>query len=101
MRIEENHPQLLGVERGPPTRIILDGQEIDAFLGETVATVLQANGRFPTSRRHAGQPGLGGYYCGIGVCYGCQVLVDGRRQRACATDIAPQMVIATDLAGER
>lgn len=100
MRIQDHKPHLVRVERGLSCRVTVDGCQVEAFIGETVATVLLANGRFPTPENHAGQPGLCGYFCGIGICYGCQMLVDGRLQRACATAVQPGMVISTRLESE-
>ena len=97
MRIQDHHPQLSGVERGPHCHITINGRHYNAFIGETVATVLLVYGRFPSPAPHANQPGLSGFYCGIGLCYGCQVMVDGRPRRACVTTIRPGMNISTSL----
>lgn len=97
MRIQNHHPQLSGIERGPSCHITIDGQRYKAFFGETIAAVLLAYGRSPSPTRHANQPGLAGFYCGIGHCYGCQLMVDGRPQRACVATIRPEMVISTNL----
>ena len=97
MRIQDHHPQLSGVERGPLCHITINGRRYEAFIGETIAAVLLAHGRVPSPKMHANQPGLSGFYCGIGICYGCQLMVDGRPQRACVTAIRPEMVIATRL----
>lgn len=97
MRIQDHHPQLSGVKRGSLCRITINGNQYDAFIGETVAAVILAHGRFPSPAKHANQPGLSGFYCGIGLCAGCQLMVDDRPQRACVTAIRPGMIILTSL----
>lgn len=95
MRTTDHHPHLCDVERGTPCLVTINGRQFEAFIGETVAAVLLANGRFPSLEANAEYSGLCGYFCGIGVCYGCQVMVDGRPQRACVTAIQPEMTIST------
>ena len=34
-----------------------------------------------------------GLYCGMGVCFDCVVLIDGRPERACLTTITPGMKV--------
>lgn len=97
MRIQGHHSQLSGVNRGPPCHITINGRQYRAYIGEVIAAVLLIHGRFPSPTMDANQPGLSGFYCGIGLCYGCQVMVDGRPRRACVTTIRPEMVISTSL----
>ena len=97
MRIQDHHPQLSGIERGTSCQVTIDGRPFNAFVGETIAAVLFANGRFPTPKTHAGEPGLAGFFCGIGLCYGCQIMVNGRPQRACVTEVRPGMEISISL----
>jgi predicted molibdopterin-dependent oxidoreductase YjgC len=78
-----------GIDRGLAFQIEVDGQQIDAYKGETLATVLQANGwkvfRYTT---HSAEPR--GLYCGMGLCFDCLVTVNGRRNvRACQTVAQP------------
>ena len=84
-----------GVQRGERIEIEVDGERVEAFLGETVAAALIAAGRHTlrrTDREHAPR----GLYCGIGVCFECLVGIDGRpRVRACQTPVAPGMRIDT------
>ena len=73
----------------------MDGVLRQAFEGETVASVMLAN-RTRTLRntRKAGEPR--GLFCGIGVCYDCLVIVDGRvNVRACMVKAAPGMKVRT------
>lgn len=96
MRIAKTHPNLPLVERGKPLAISIDGQPISAYEGETIAAVLAADGRRPYhySAKPTGTPPPG-FFCGIGICYGCQVLVDGDLQRACMTTVIADMQIRT------
>lgn len=100
MRITDHHPHLSGVKRGSSCLITINGRQLEAFIGETVATVLLASGRFPSLEAAAKPPGLCGFFCGIGICFGCQVMVDGRLQRACVTTIEPEMAISTEVQPE-
>ena len=73
----------------------IDGIPMQAFEGETVASVMLAN-RTRTLRktRIADEPR--GLFCGIGVCYDCLVIVDGKANvRACMTKAAPGMKVGT------
>ena len=97
MRIQNHHPHLIRAERASSCHITIDGRQYEAFAGETVAAVMLANGRFPSPEKHTDQPGLSGFFCGIGICYGCQVEVNGQLQRACVTVIHPEMEISTRL----
>jgi predicted molibdopterin-dependent oxidoreductase YjgC len=73
-----------GLERGRRLTIDLDGAEVDAFEGETVAAVLLALGEVATRRTVSGEPR--GVFCGMGVCFECLVVVDGvPNTRACMT----------------
>ena len=62
--------------RGPKVRFELDGQPCLAYEGETIATVLLAEGRrtFRISPKEGEPRGL---YCGMGVCFECLVEIDG------------------------
>jgi predicted molibdopterin-dependent oxidoreductase YjgC len=84
-----------GIQRGERIEIEVDGERIEAFLGETVAAALIAAGRpilRHTDREHAPR----GVYCGIGMCFECLVGVDDRpRVRACQTPVAPGMRVDT------
>lgn len=96
LRIDQSHPLLPAVERGRAITVLVDGQAVTAYQGETVATVLLASGRrnYHYSTRLTSEP-WPGFFCGIGVCYGCTVWVDGYLQRACLTPVAENMQILT------
>ena len=120
MRIEKDHPQLPAVKRGEKMTIWIDGREATAYAGETVSAVMIAEGTGaygysdkPVNEIHIDQlstarlpfdklpldklrgRGVSGFFCGMGVCYGCILLVDGLRRRACLTAVRDGMVILT------
>ncbi len=86
-----------GLERGRLLSIEVNGEPVGAYEGETIAGALLAAGIRTcriTARR--GQPR--GLYCGIGLCYECVVVVDGRpNTRACLTYVAPGMRVRTQV----
>ena len=85
-------------QRGQAVTIIVDGVPVQAYLGETVAGVLLAQGRRAWRRTaKTGQPR--GLFCGMGVCFDCLVTVDGHPGvRACITPVADGMVVQTHMA---
>jgi predicted molibdopterin-dependent oxidoreductase YjgC len=98
MRISGEHRFLPAIERGRALTILVDGQPLEAYAGETVAAALLASGR--RVLRHTDKSGAPrGMFCGMGVCYDCLVTIDGQPNvRACVTPVQPGMVIQT---GER
>ena len=81
------------VERGPEVTVSLDGRPVTAYLGETVATVLLAEGFAATRTTVGGSPR--GVYCGMGVCFDCLVVVDDvPNTRACMTWVRDGMRIS-------
>lgn len=72
--------------------LIVDGQELDAFAGETVAAAMIANGMVAQSQDKDGSPR--GHFCGMGVCHDCLVVIDGiPSQRACMTKVTAGMAV--------
>lgn len=66
---------------------------MQAFLGETVATVLLAEGHVAMRTTPWGEPR--GVFCGMGVCFDCLVVVDGvPNTRACTTLVAEGMEVS-------
>lgn len=85
-------PLPAGVRRGDPVRMTVDGEPLDAHLGETVAAALIARG--DRALRHTRQGAARGLYCGMGVCFECLVIVDGvPNTRACMTWVRDGMEI--------
>lgn len=95
MRIEEGARPV--VRRGEGFEIEVDGIPMQAFEGETLASVMLANGtRVLRKTRMADEPR--GLFCGIGVCYDCLVIVDGKANvRACMTKAVPGMNVYTQV----
>ncbi|GAB0101323.1 (2Fe-2S)-binding protein [Nocardia sp. JMUB6875] len=58
-----------------PLTIVADGVEVAGVHGQTLATVLLADGRvhWRTARDGGGR----GVFCGIGVCFDCVATVNG------------------------
>ena len=83
------------VERGEPFEFLADGEPVSAYPGETVAAALLAAGRRRTrATTRCGEPR--GLYCGMGVCFECIMVVDGRPNiRACVTPAVPGMRVET------
>lgn len=81
------------VGRGDFVEITINGQRCMAYAGETVATALMAMG-IRSFRRTARAGAPRGLYCGMGVCYDCLVVVNGRpNTRACMTYVRDSMEV--------
>jgi D-hydroxyproline dehydrogenase subunit gamma len=88
-----------GVERPRAVRIDVDGQEVEAFPGESVATALLGCGTRVFRRTSTGAPR--GPLCNMGVCFDCLVTVDGLGQvRACMTAVEDGMSVRTRVGDE-
>jgi len=76
--------------------IKVNGQAATAHRGDTVLAFLVAGGHKTLKKsRQLGEPR--GPLCGMGVCYECQVSINGEpNQRACMTQVEDGMVILTD-----
>ena len=94
MRITRSDRCLPPLGRGAAIELTIDGRRVRAYLGETVAAVLLAEGARVFSHDADGRSH--GLFCGIGVCYECAVTVDGKAAvRACVTPVTDGMVIET------
>jgi D-hydroxyproline dehydrogenase subunit gamma len=81
-----------GLSRGPRLTLTLDGAPVTAYEGETVATLLLAEGHIATRTTPGGEPR--GVFCGMGVCFDCLVVVDGiPNTRACMTQVREGMEV--------
>ena len=81
------------VERGEKVTLTVDGKDLEAHLGETVAGALMAAG-IRTFRETFRRRLPRGLYCGMGVCYDCLVVIDGRpNTRACMAYVADGMKV--------
>ena len=93
MRIE-SHP-ILGFDRGRPVRFVFDGRTLDAFAHDSIASALLANG-VQVLRHSVGEHRPRGFFCGIGRCASCSMIVDGVPDvRACVTLVEDGMVVET------
>ncbi len=84
-----------GVERGPQIEIEVDGEQVAAYQGETIAAALIASGRqvFRRTARHDSPRGI---FCGMGICFDCLMTVNGvRNVRTCVTPVEPGMKVET------
>lgn len=87
--------RLSGVRRGEPVRLTCDGETVESYEGETVASALLASGRrkLRTSPRRGEPRGL---FCNMGVCFDCVMTIDGQAgQRACMTPVRDGMTVET------
>ena len=84
-----------GLDRGQPFQFFLDGEAIAAYPGESIAAALIAHGRYAARQTpKAGVPR--GYFCGMGVCWDCVMVVNGTPNvRTCRTEATPNMKIET------
>lgn len=95
MRINKNSSLLPNVQRGKEIKVTVDGAPVEAFEGETIATVLLSAGiqTFRFSHKNKSPRGI---YCGMGICYECLVTVnDVHAVRACVTMAEDGMRIET------
>jgi predicted molibdopterin-dependent oxidoreductase YjgC len=75
-----------GVTRGRPVEIIVDGQRIKAYEGETIAAAMINAGQL-VSRTINGKPL--GVYCNMGICHSCVMTVNGTSSvRICQTKVS-------------
>jgi len=86
-----------GAARGAPFRFTVDGEPVEAYPGETIATALLAADR-RTARRTAHRGSPRGVFCAIGVCHDCRMIVDGEANvRTCLVPARAGMVVETQL----
>ncbi|GAB4312762.1 MULTISPECIES: (2Fe-2S)-binding protein [Pseudothermotoga] len=83
MRRIKTHP-ILDVEQPRTVKFFFEDREIEAYEGETIASALVANGIDIFGSTEHGKPR--GFYCAIGKCSSCLVVVDGvSNVRSCIT----------------
>jgi len=82
-------------ERGRALSILVDGEAVIAYEGESLAAALLASGRRFT-RWTAKSGEARGYFCGMGVCQDCLVTVDGLPNvRACMATVKDRLRVQT------
>tara|TARA_R110002072_G_scaffold4174_5_gene29537 strand:+ start:46539 stop:46820 length:282 start_codon:yes stop_codon:yes gene_type:complete len=69
-----------------------DGQEVNAWQGDTIAMALWAQDQLSVRNSSSvSQPR--GVLCNMGICYDCLVVVDGVTLRSCTTLVKPGMKV--------
>jgi len=95
--IDDHRPLRIerGVTRSPLVTLSVDGCEVEAHEGESLAAALFAAGirRLRSSPRSGAARGM---FCLMGACQECLVLVDGRRALACRESVRAGMAVRTD-----
>ncbi len=82
------------IERGTAVTIDINGKPVTAYLGESVATALLSEEIVAMRTTTLGESR--GVFCGMGVCFDCLVVVDGKpNTRACMTWVKEGMDIRT------
>ena len=96
LRILE-HPILGPLKKIKEVNITIDGKKIKAIDGEPIASALIAAG-IKTFRKTIKREDPRGYFCGIGRCTDCMMIVDGiRNVRTCITRVKEGMKIETQI----
>ncbi len=81
-------------ERPAAVVIEIDGEQVEAFPGESLATAILASGRRVFRSTQGGSPRAP--FCNMGVCFDCVVTVDGVTEvRSCMIAVRPAMKVAT------
>ncbi|HDM09972.1 MAG: (2Fe-2S)-binding protein [Deltaproteobacteria bacterium] len=82
----EEHPEVFTIE--------VNGKNIVAHAGQTIAEAMLANGLKVFRRTRNGSPR--GPYCGMGICYECRMIVNGiPNVRTCMTPATPGCKVLT------
>jgi len=86
-----------GVDRGKSFEIEVDGEKVLAYKGETIAAALLAAGKRTCHlTKIKKQPR--GIYCGMGICMGCTMVVNGRPNTlVCQTVATPDCKVQTQI----
>ena len=92
-----NHAILGPFPKSNKIHIMVDGERIEALEGEPIAAALIASGRkvfYRTEKKNDSR----GYFCAIGVCNDCKMIVDGvPNVRTCVTPVREGMNIETQI----
>jgi len=77
----------------------LDGETIEAYEGESVAAAVMADTGLELRETERHDPR--GYFCGMGVCFDCVMIVDGvPNTRTCITWVREGMTIERPLGAQ-
>ena len=83
------------MRRGDAFTVHVDGTEVTAYAGDTLAAVLVRAGRVSWRRTRVGDRPRG-LFCGIGACQDCLVVVDGvDGVRACLAPVTRGTAVTT------
>jgi predicted molibdopterin-dependent oxidoreductase YjgC len=83
------------VPEGPPVRILVDGEEVTAYAGESVLVAVLSARNALRQHEFGGEARAG--FCLMGACQDCWVwLADRARVRACTTVVSEGISIMTD-----
>ncbi len=77
-----------------PITVYLNGRAIEVSPGSTAAAALAMASVDAPRLSVTGTPR--GPLCGMGICFECCAMIDGRRLRTCQTICQPGMEIRTD-----
>jgi predicted molibdopterin-dependent oxidoreductase YjgC len=91
----ENHPILGKLKKRKKVKIIVDGEEMEAYEEEMIASALLAYGKkvFRYTKRYMEPRGV---FCAIGRCTDCVMTVNGIPNiRTCVTPVEEGMKIET------
>lgn len=89
-----------GKQRGSEISISVNGANIIAFAGESVAVaMLSANIRKLRTSPRNGDPR--GPFCFMGSCQECLVMIDGKPQLACQTQVSDGLSVELGFSHER
>jgi len=95
MRSKDDNGRLSRAPGARTVSIKVDGEPVEAYVGESVAAALLARGR--KSFRHTERRGAPrGVFCGMGICFDCLVTINGEPNvRACMTSVEEGMTVET------
>lgn len=87
------------VTRGSTVELIVDGQQVFAYEGETIAAVLLLEDKTACYRTRKDSPRM--MFCNMGTCFECRVRIThagvSRWVLACTTTAQPQMEVDTGI----
>ena len=87
------------VSRGSTVELVIDGQPVTAYQGETIASVLLLHYKTACYQTRRGRPRM--MFCNMGACFECRVRISqaGRLRwvLACVTPVESQMKIDTNI----
>lgn len=90
-----NHPILGYLDKKKEVNITVDGKAIKAIEGEPIASALMAD-EIMIFRKTRIRKEPRGYFCGIGLCTDCMMIVNGvQNVRTCITPVKEGMKIET------